>query len=392
MDAQDKQDETEVMADDSCSSLRILHLVRSLNVGGLEKVVVDLTRGLAKHGVTNYLGCLVEAGVWCDDADVAAVWCGDLEEHGALKTFFSLCRYIRKNRINLIHTHNSHPHKYGAFVSLVTGVPLVHTKHGRNWPDNPRWVWFSRQLSRLTEVIVPVSREIEKIVIDIEKVPQRKVVTILNGVEIDRCERPFSRTGSRTFVIGSIGRFSPEKQYPFLIRAFAQFVMASGHLPGNEVDAKLILVGDGVDRNNIEAEIDRCGVKKYVELPGISDDVHGCLDELDMFCLSSDQEGTSITLLEAGAAGLPSVVTDVGGNSEIVEDGVTGIVVPSGDEKLLCEAFCRMAQDGELRERMGSSARKRISEKYSLDAMVDQYIEVYVEARVRKCCRSVVEV
>jgi glycosyltransferase involved in cell wall biosynthesis len=351
-------------------SLKILHLVRSLNVGGLEKVVVDLTKGLAGRDIDSYLGCLVEKGVWCDNAVVVDVWCGDLESRGVIRSFFDLCRYVKANKIDIIHTHNSHPHKYGAFVSLVTGIPLVHTKHGRNWPDNPRWVWFSRQLSRFTKVIVPVSKEIEVIVTDIEKVPAGKVVTIVNGVRVEDIRiQPIRER--QEFVIGSIGRFSPEKQYPFLVRAFARFVEMSGCSP-----LQLILVGDGIERENIEAEIEQYGLGGSVLLPGMSNDVQGWLAKMDLFCLSSDQEGTSVTLLEAGAAGLPAVVTDVGGNGEIVEDGVTGIVVPSGDENKMCTAFIELA-DTALREKMGMAARERIRKYYSVDIMVDKYIEIY---------------
>ena len=350
-------------------SLRVLHLVRSLNVGGLEEVVVDLTRGLAKRGVTSYLGCLVETGVWCEDAEFAAVWCGDLGERGVIQTFFGLLRFTKQNKIDVIHTHNSHPHKYGALLSLVTRVPLVHTKHGRNWPQNPRWVWFSRQLSRFTKFIVPVSHEIEKIVLEVEKVPRKKVVTILNGVLVENSKCSYEGDRSQ-LVIGSIGRFSPEKQYPFLTRAFCKF---NKRYP----KSKLLLVGGGAERAKIEEEIERCDIVDSVVLPGISSDVSGWLNKMDLFCLSSDQEGTSITLLEAGAAGLPAVVTDVGGNAEIVKDGVTGIVVPSGDEEKMYDAFCELMGDTKLRNKMGMAARERILTKYSLDVMVENYIEVY---------------
>ncbi len=392
--------------------MKILHLVRSLNVGGLEKVVVDLVNGLSARGVENYLGCLVEPGVWSERANVCDIWCGSLNTENPMRVFAGLCKYIKKNRIDVIHTHNSHPHKYGVPASIITGVPLVHTKHGRNWPDNPKWVWFSRQLSRFTKVIVPVSKEIEDIVVNIEKVPKKKVVTILNGVAVVGavpCARPGRRGEGRheegrhgdlpvrgagkEFVIGSIGRFSPEKQYPFLIRAFAKFAVGAvpcvrpGQARGGQAPVrapKLILVGDGIERGNIEAEIKRCGVDDYVELPGMSNDVHSWLEKMDVFCLSSDQEGTSITLLEAGAAGLPAVVTDVGGNAEIVEDGVTGFVVPFGDEQAMCDAFMKFAggnvganSRSPVREKMGIAAQERIKKYYSLDVMIDKYMDVY---------------
>lgn len=370
-------------------SLRILHLVRSLNVGGLEKVVVDLTHGLSERDIVSYLGCLIEKGVWWEDAEVADVWCGELDSQGVMWTFIDLYRYVKKNKIDIIHTHNSHPHKYGALVSLVTGVPMIHTKHGRNWPDNPKWVWLSRQLSRLTKYIVTVSKEIEQIVIDIEKVSARKVVTILNGVgaENNGADMESARTHGQEFVIGSVGRFSPEKCYPLLVRAFAKFAVGadsistqiSDSMPARSV--KLILVGDGAERGGIESEIKHCGIEDYVLLPGMRDDVREWLKQMDIFCLSSDQEGTSVTLLEAGAVGVPAVVTDVGGNAEIVENGVTGIVVPSGDEQALCDAFYKLYA-GETHislEKMGIAARARIEKYYSLDAMIDKYVDLYLK-------------
>jgi len=341
-------------------------------------VVVDLTRGLRDRGIESRLACLLDAGEWAGEAAVEGVWVGDLERNGAWRTLRGLCRYVRAHRIDLIHSHNSHPHKYAVPVSLLTRRPLVHTKHGRNWPDNPKWVWFSRQLSRFTKVVVPVSAEIEKIVTQVEKVPPVKVRTILNGVPRPRHGVTKSSSHQRelfglpkaAFIVGSVGRFSPEKQYPRLVRTFA--AMRRG-LP----DCMLVLVGDGPERAKIEAAAEESGVADNALLTGMRSDVADWLACMDVFCLSSDQEGTSVTLLEAGAAGLPAVVTDVGGNAEIVEDGRTGIVVPFGDDAAMAEAFRRLASDRGLRESMGQRARERIAERYSIDSMVEQYVEVY---------------
>jgi glycosyltransferase involved in cell wall biosynthesis len=296
----------------------------------------------------------------------------------------SLCAYVRREGISLIHSHNSHAHKYGAAASLLTGVPLVHTKHGRNWPDNPRWVWFSRQMSRLTRFVVPVSEDIRRIVTDVEKVPAAKVTMILNGVDADafspaagaRSQADLRRERGipeAAFAVGSVGRFSPEKQYPLLVRAFAA---ARRRVPGSV----LVLIGDGRERGNVEAAAAEAGLDGSCLLPGMRGDVPDWLRCLDVFCLSSDQEGTSITLLEAGASGLPAVVTDVGGNPEIVEDGVTGLVVPALDAEALAAALGRLGEDAGARRRMGAAARERVLRLYSAGAMVARYGEVYRRA------------
>ncbi len=101
---------------------------------------------------------------------------------------------------------------------------------------------------------------------------------------------------------------------------------------------------------------------------------------MDVFCLSSDQEGTSITLLEAGAMGLPAVVTAVGGNGEIVRDGTTGFVVPTNESAAMSSAFVTLARDKDLRRRLGDSAQRRIQERYSMTAMVGGYMDIYAKA------------
>ena len=392
--------------------LRVMHLVRAMRVGGLEKVVVDLTRGLARQGIESHLGCLLEAGEWAGRCDVTGTWCGRLDERGTAAALLDLCRYIRREGITLLHTHNSHPHKLGVPVAVLTGTPLVHTKHGRNWPASPRWVWFSRQLSRFTKTVVPVSAEIADIVTDIEKVSREKVVTILNGVDTgEYCPVGMGRTSNiqhptsnvqlrrergipeEAFVVGSVGRFSPEKQYPFLVKAFARFLRRSASTPtprhshtptlphpDTSTLPLLVLVGDGPEREAIEAAVQAEGVGDSVMLAGVRGDVKEWLQCMDVFCLSSDQEGTSITLLEAGACGVASVVTAVGGNPEIVAHGETGLVVPGGSEEDMVKAFADLRSDPSRTRRMGTAARKRIQERYSLDTMVEKYVEVYENA------------
>ena len=144
----------------------------------------------------------------------------------------------------------------------------------------------------------------------------------------------------------------------------------------------LVLVGDGPERESIEVAAHQHGVSASVLLPGLQDNVTEWLKCMDVFCLSSDQEGTSVTLIEAGMCALPSVVTNVGGNPEIVDDGKTGLVVPSGNEGALTDALIRLGNEPALRRAMGVAARHRVEATYSLDRMVDRYLEVYTRSTV----------
>jgi glycosyltransferase involved in cell wall biosynthesis len=160
-----------------------------------------------------------------------------------------------------------------------------------------------------------------------------------------------------------------------LVAAFGMF--CDGAPEG--VRADLVLVGDGPDRENIEAAAADLGLKEHVTLTGMSDRVADWLRTMDIFTLSSRTEGTSITLLEAGATGLPPVVTDVGGNREIIDGGNAGVLVAPGDPQLLADAFLELAGNASRRRELGEKARARVCERYSVDAMVDGYVRIYEE-------------
>jgi glycosyltransferase involved in cell wall biosynthesis len=390
---------------------RVLQLVRAFDVGGLERVVIDLLKGLAAKDVSCHVGCLSHAGAQIDLACKDGLWVGNLGVRGRLRTLLNLCLYVRRNRIDVIHSHNPTPHLFAAMAGLLTCTPVVHTKHGRNYPDNPRWVRQSRLLSRFTRYVAAVSQDAADVALDVERVPARKVQVLQNGIDVDAygegkekaetgklsrpmgdglpggqqrsCNAEMGRGRLReefgvsedAFVIGSVGRFSPEKCYPMLVEAFGLF--CAGAEEGGR--PHLVLVGDGADRVNIEMATRRLGLMEHVTLTGMSNQVADWLRTMDIFTLSSRTEGTSITLLEAAATGLPLVVTDVGGNREIVDGGNAGVLVPPGDPKVLADAFLELARDESLRRELGAKARKRVWDRYSVGAMVDGYVQIYRE-------------
>lgn len=373
--------------------MKILHLVRALEMGGLEQVVIDLVNGMSRLGIECHLGCLNQGGPWLNRVLCAGVWEGHLDEQKPWRVVRTLRDYLDRHQIQLVNSHNIQPHFYGVFATAGSPRHLVHTKHGRNWIDGsqPRWRrtlwwWKSRQLSRWTDAIIAVSRDAETVAVQSERVPREKVRAILNGIDVRRFSPLDSPAEGRAearrrlreqlnlpgaaFIIGSVGRLSSEKNYPLLVRSFAAF---QKEVP----EARLILVGEGESRSAIETEIARAGVETSVYLPGSQAAIPDWLRAFDVFCLSSFSEGTSIALLEAGACGLPALVTDVGGNAEIVRHGVSGWVVPPRDEPRYVRALLELWKRREDFERWGGEARIHVVRHYSVDAMVDAYLAVY---------------
>ena len=378
-------------------SIRILQLVRSLDVGGLETVVAGLMDQLGAPDYECYLGCLIEEGRWGESVNARGRWIGHLEDKGRLSTILSLRRYLKREKIDVIHSHNPMPHFYGALASVLTGIPLIHTKHGVNYPKDRAFVRRSRLWSRVTKKIVAVSEDVARVVRDIERVPSEKVVVVRNGVDANRGQgsgvRGQERTDARrqlgleedSLVIGSVGRLSPEKNYPLLVKAFAlakqEAVTPTPPYPHTPI---LAVIGPGPERDKLEALVAELDLGDSVILAGEQQDVSPWLQAMDVFCLPSNTEGTSISLLEAGACGLPLVATNVGGNSEIIEDGVSGIIVPPGDEQALTAAILRLMDDENLRATMGKAAQKRVRTNYSLDQTVTEYKKLYEQVTANR--------
>ena len=398
------------------SPLRVCHIVTSLHMGGMERMVCDLIGGLQARGVESVVCCTDDKGELYDGAPALAKFCGH-RKPGLLvidwKLAFQIYRFVRDNQVTVIHAHNHAPHLYAALLSFFTGIRVIATRHGQGYRDKPRVRFLKRFLAGKSSMLVLVSEDAERVSLANRSLSASdSIVVIPNGVNTD-VFRPRSATGtsyiqeeditgvtapnaggalraatSHSMVIGSVGRLSPEKNYPLLIRAFARLVHGyqssvigdgtSGESPSENLPF-LILVGDGPDRGRIEEEIARCNVKDRCYITGMQSQVLHWLHLMDIFCLSSDTEGLSISLLEAGACGLPSVVTDAGGNREIVRDGVSGLVVPMRDEAALAAGFDRLVRDAALRHAMGAEARRIVEERFSLAAMVDGYVKAYAK-------------
>jgi glycosyltransferase involved in cell wall biosynthesis len=173
------------------------------------------------------------------------------------------------------------------------------------------------------------------------------------------------------FTVGSVGRLEPEKNYSMLLRAFALLAAGSSR------PACLVLVGEGSRRAELEAQAAELGIADRVRFLGMQYRVSEILPLLDVFVLTSLTEGTSISLLEAQASGVPAVVTDVGGNGFIVRDGENGFLCAVNDDTAMAEMMCRLRDEPALARRMAEAARRRVRDGLDLGSMVRGYEHLY---------------
>ncbi len=355
--------------------VRLVHLVISLDVGGLERVLVNHIRHADRTRFEVGVVCLAGPGQLAAEIEAQGVKVQALDVHGRGigRGVRRLVRELRRLKPDVLHTHNLAAHLLGSTAARIARVPvIVHTKHGRYDTSSWRRGLGTRIASALSSVIVPVSQDSAREASAYEGVPARKIRVIHNGVDITAItpgDRFTRAPGSRAV---SVGRLAAVKDYPTLLRATRLVVDAFPSF-------RLELVGDGPERAALERLRLDLGLESQVSFLGERHDVLERLRAADVFALSSTSEGLSLGLLEALAAGLPIVATRVGGNAEIVTDGETGQLVPPADPAALSAALLACLTDPSRLTAMGRAARKRAEEHFDLAKVVARYESLYLE-------------
>jgi glycosyltransferase involved in cell wall biosynthesis len=317
--------------------------------------------------------CLQEMGTLAGRLEALGVPVESLDCPGLpkVRTLFRLTRRLSTLRPDVLHTHNPTPHLFGSLAGRLLGVPaIVHTKHGRNYPDRFRAVSVNRLASALTHTIVPVSDDAACVARQAEGVAPRKLTVIRNGIDLEKFPLPAPRGAATGKHAIHVARLNPVKDQKTLLQAI-RFVVRV------EPNFRLDLVGDGPAATELLALRDELSLGDCVHFLGYRQDVSSLLAGADLFLLSSLKEGISLTLLEAMATGLPIVATDVGGNREVVAHGETGLLVPPRSPEALAGAILSLIQDPNRARAMGTAGRRRVEDHFDLRQVVATYEELY---------------
>ena len=362
--------------------ISILYLIYGFRVGGAERHLLDLCKGLDRqkfrpeiiyfHRDEQILPEFRKANIPCSIFPVKG---GEL----TLMEMWRLSRTIKKIAPDIVHVHLFHASRFGAMAAYLAGVKrIVRTKHNVSEPGirlgKKDRIWRALHKIILTRTVA-VSRAIAAEI--------RTPYVIYNGIDTDyfdpKAVEPNGRLAwVRSFevkgrpIIGIAARLTRQKGHRFLLRAFAELLL-------RHPEAQMLIAGDGEEREaleNLAAELDISGNVCFL---GSINNVREFLSILDVFAHPSIFEGLGIAVIEAMSMELPIVATKVDGLVELISDGIEGVLVEPGDPTALARTMNRILEDHELRQTMGRNARRRAVNQFSLKTMIDKYEELYLD-------------
>lgn len=366
----------------------LMHVIHSLAVGGMENGLVNLINHLAEGDYGHVVVCIEDCTDFADrirvpGVDVIALHRSRVGVGAIRRALYRLCRDLRPA---IVHSRNQSGLD-ALLPAFLARVPVrVHGEHG--WDvDNihgQRWkpALLRRLHSPLVSRYVTVSQDLAQFLVQRVGIDAGRVTTICNGVDTDRFRPgqppsallPPHFAGDRYVRIGTVGRLQPVKDQKTLLIALAEVFQRR---PDLRERARIVVVGDGPLRTELQTRAGALGLAEHVLFAGASSNVHEWLRTLDVFVLPSLNEGISNTLLEAMATGLPTLVTAVGGNVELVREDDCGGLFRPGDAGALASRLIAYLDSPMARRRDGAAARARCEERFSLRSMLSGYESLY---------------
>ena len=368
----------------------VVHVIYSLGVGGLENGLVNLINNMPRDRYRHAIVCLhsfTDFAKRIQPSDVP-IYSLNKKQGKDLGLYMRLGQLLRRLKPDIVHTRNLAALE-GQVVSAIA-VPYsrrVHGEHGREVDIaglNVKYNLLRRMIRPCVHRYIALSQDLEQWLVDLIGVKPSHISQIYNGVDSQKFRPrragdpaplwPPQFAAERQVIIGSVGRMAVIKDHLTLVRAFIELIRLRPDL--REI-ARLVIVGDGPCREGCAQLLAEAGLSDYAYLTGERNDVAELMRNMDIFVLPSLGEGISNTILEAMATSLPVVATQVGGNPELTQPSVTGRLVPANAPQAMAHALLEYVCDAQMRRSHGNAGRSIIEQRFSLPAMVADYMQVY---------------
>lgn len=367
--------------------IKVLHLIGTMDLGGAEKLTRLIIEGLPSDRFEANVCCIKRGGLYAEqlrEKGFNAKILINLEKHkhvttfGLAKSAFKLFLLLRREKPDILHTHLFLTSCLGRLVGRVAGVKkIVVTLHRIEYPRLEKWT--EHFFTFLTNLYITDSYAAAARIISVLKIPESKIKVIHNGIDLVEFASPPSAKLAREalglpedeIVIGVIAHLYREKGHLFLLKSLCEIKDQLGKF-------KLIIVGDGYLRQELESEALRLLPAKSVVFLGQRGDLATMLAAMDVFVLPSSWEGFGIILAEAMYMGVPVVTTcDGGGTAEVVQEGEGGLLVPYGDMSALGNAILQLLLDRDYHRAQSNRGRARVERMFTADIMCKNYSAAY---------------
>jgi glycosyltransferase involved in cell wall biosynthesis/peptidoglycan/xylan/chitin deacetylase (PgdA/CDA1 family) len=371
----------------STGPVNILYIIWSLGLGGAERVVINLVKGLDKHKFNPIVCCLNEKGRFAEELEKEGIKIIALNKKSKIDmgVIRQLGKIIRENNVQIVHTHLWGGNFWGRIAAKISGVPVViATEHNTDVWKNGFYLALDRWLSRWTDRIIAVSQSVKEFYVK-KGIAPKKIEVIYNGIDVNgsqvtsyelQVKGEFGIRENET-VIAVIGRLVPQKGHRYLFDALYEL--------DGQYSLKLLVVGDGPLLKSLKSQVTSHKLEEKVIFTGLRKDVKDILGMTDILVMPSLREGLPMVALEAMVAGVPIVATEVGGMPELVTNGQTGILVEPENKTALKKAITTLIDDHKLYQYLKDNAKKRITEQFSLEGMLQKTQELYWEIYQAKC-------
>ena len=384
------------------SQIKLLKLVSLFGFGGTERQVVNLAQMIDRSRFELRLACLDRWGHFLEEIEqhripVSEYRINSLYKPGTVRQQLRFAADIRRYRIQIVHSYNFYANTFTLPTAKLAGVPVIIASiRDTGVYLSPAQKRVQRIVCRFADCILVNAEAIRRWLIE-EGYQSAKIAVIRNGIDLSRFARKQDGTRlrlelglpRRAPVVVMLSRLNPQKGIDYFLEA-AAYVRERCPKAHFLVVGDRFILQDGVRQRDVayqqelERRAARLGLGRCMVFTGFRADVPELLAEAAVSVLPSLSEGLSNTLLESMAAGVPVVATTVGGNTELIEDGVNGLLVPPRDPAALAEAICAILNDRDLARRLGQEARQRVVERFSLERMVSETQDLYVQLLERK--------
>jgi len=368
------------------TKINLLILADTLEAyGGAEKQILELVRNLDKNTFNLFVSSLIAGGELIRE----------IEKSGARVKLFPVKRiysifgiikgvqfsnFLQSNKIDILMTYHFSSDTWGAFWGKIAGVPvIISNRRDIGFWRKPRQIAAYRFINKRVNQIIVNSKAGKEMVVREENVRNNKIKIMYNGVDLERFKQPFNSDNSEKeairinlgiknddIVIGSVGNLHPVKGHKYLIEAVGRLIQEYSNI-------KLLIIGEGGERENLEESVKRLGIKNNVIFLGSRKDIPQLINILDICVQPSLSEGLSNSILEFMSAGKPIVATSVGGNPELIKHGINGILVKAADSSPLYEGIKDLLSNKGKAAMFGEAGRRIVEEKFSMPGMIKNY-------------------